>query len=299
MQNKDYYKFKGSYKVSGLSNNDSYNVYLNEELVKYTESSLDTLLETSFDGYYDISDYNNMFSIINRSDNRVKIKVLLDEEMMKRILSYRILLEDSQNNKIELFPDTLESCGEDDSDDINRCINIDYTDLKKAGMQTTDTSNPNMIKTSLYGYYDTGMIKWVDNASDGEFYIFQDNNTTNEKGNYIVFSDLGVISKFNNSAGSRTSIKTHYTYNRDTSKKELSITNRYGGYNISGNTKLQYGIYADGIRFIRSEYNKIGVLNSKLVKEGKVTTDNNKFSFSSITPRYRKIKRERKNLLMV
>ena len=297
MQNKDYYKFKGSYKVSGLSNNDNYNIYLNEELVKYTESSLDTLLETSFDGYYDISDYNNMFSIINRSDNRVKIKVLLDEEMMNRILSYRLLLEDSQKNKIELFPDTLESCGEDDSDDINRCINIDYTDLKKAGMQTTDTSNPNMIKTSLYGYYDTGMIKWVDNASDGEFYIFQDNNTTNEKGNYIVFSDLGVISKFNNSAGSRTSIKTHYTYNRDTSKKELSITNRYGGYNISGNTKLQYGIYADGIRFIRSEYNKIGVLNSKLVKEGKVTTDNNKFSFSSITPKISKDKTGEKKLI--
>ena len=106
-----------------------------------------------------------------------------------------------------------------------------------------------------------------------------------------------MFSKFNNSAGSRTSIKTHYTYNRDTSKKELSITNRYGGYNISGNTKLQYGIYADGIRFIRSEYNKIGVLNSKLVKEGKVTTDNNKFSFSSITPKISKDKTGEKKLI--
>lgn len=297
MQGKDYYKFKGSYKVSGLSNNDNYNIYLTEELVKYADSSTDSLIETSFDGYYDISDYNNMFSIINRSDNRVKIKVLLDEEMMDRILSYRILLEDSQNNKIELFPDTLEGCGEDDTDGVNRCINIDYTDLKKAGMQTTDTSNPNMIKTSVYGYYDTGMIKWVDNASDGEFYIFQDNNTTTEKGNYIVFSDLGVLSKFNNSAGSRTSIKTHYTYDRDTSKKEITITNKYGGYNINGNTKLQYGIYADGIRFVRSEYNKIGVLNSKLVKEGKVDTDNNKFSFSSITPKISKDKTGEKRLI--
>ncbi len=280
--------YSGTYTIDNLSNNDTYNIYLKENLIKTDEASNDVLMETMFDGYYDIKDYNNKFEILNKSDNRVKFKMLLDSDVMDRVLSYKVVLTDSKDNKLEIIKPSLESCYEDNTDSFNRCINIDYTDLKKAGMQTTDTSKPNNIKVDIYGYYDTGIIKWVDSPEDNLFYIFQDNNTKEERGNYIVFSSSGVISSYNPSEGSNTSVRTHYTYKRNTNDRSLVITNKYAGYNISSNTTLKYVITSSGIKFALGDYNKLGSLNSKVVKEGSITSSDNQFNFSSITPKISK-----------
>lgn len=280
LNEKENNKFEGTLTIPTLNNDDSYELYLKENTSKISENSNVSLGKYIFDGNYNIEDYNNNFEIINRSDNSVKIKVLMEGSFLERILSYKLVLTDSKgNNKTYYIPD-LVTCGDDDTDSYNRCIIVDYKELKDAGMQTTDISNPNNIKVSLVGFYDTGNIKWVKSAESNEYYIFQE-NITEAKGNYYVFSKAGKLALYYPNQPN-LNVKTHYTYNFDDNTGRIKVKNAYGGYNLTGTYDFKYEYTANGIL---NKTDGKALYNSKVVKEGNIKSSNDSFSFSSITPK--------------
>ena len=278
--------FSGNITISGLTNGDIYQLYYKKNGVKTGNDETDILNyydgaddgKHIFDGFYDAKDgtHNFKYSVINNSlyDNKVVIKILADEEIMNRILSYKITFRDgNQHSLVKEYWDLL-TC---DDDGEKRCFNIDYIDLKNAGMKS-DVNTENPIAVTVTAFYDNGLMGYdytVGENGDYSYMIMQDNNTGTELGTYLTFrsgSSTGMITPWSEGLP-----KGYYTYtnNGDRIIYRSAFNTAYVAsisYNLTSS-----GYYRDGL----------GALNPKMVAVANMESDEggNTFSFSSITPK--------------
>lgn len=284
----DNYTYSGDVILSGLKNGDVYNLYykknvlntgdIENDIVNYYDGENNGL--RIFDGYYDISidKYNFSYKIINNplTDNKVIIKIMAVDEMLERIVSYKIKFTDLKGNILEKELWQLSDCGDGDTD---RCFAVDYMELKNAGMKS-DKDKENTISVEIKAVYDNGLMGYdytVGSGKDYPYMIMQNNNTDNERGKYITFNNNGRIVLWDKDLGVS---KGYYTYsfnnNKRTSLFYKSEMNNGNKDNIS-NISLSSNGYI-------SNY---GVLNPKMISVDTMKCSNNKFSFSSITPKVR------------
>ena len=283
----DYNQFEGRITVPGLSNGDLYSIYYKKNISKTGDFSTDVVNYLDgedngmrlFDGYYDAKEeeYNFKYEIINNQlvDNKVVIKILASEEMLSRIVSYRINFSDSKGNKLDKELWQLSTCSGEEDLGVARCLSVDYTELKSAGMKS-DKENVNLISVKVDALYDNGITGYdykVGNSDDSDYkyIIMQNNNTESGLGNYVSYSSSGQVTVWSNQLGVS---KGYYTYNFNNSllyyKSELNrLQSSYISVNLSS---VGYS-------------SKYGILNPKMISIDMMNCDNNTFSFNSITPK--------------
>ena len=262
----------GSFKVSGLTNDSIINIYYNKNVSKTNSEKdfvEDNFFEYKYDGEYKLD--NNLSYVINNNSsngNRVNIKLVGEDEILNRVLSYEITLTDSKDNIYKSKLWNLNKCLDDDT---NRCIYIDYMVLKNLGMQSSvDKVNP--IKVSIKAYYDSGLIGY---ELKSDYYIFQNNSTSKEDGSYIGVNNYGNVILWNKDLGFGKGYYT-YTLGEDKSGKFITLVNKD---NNDRSGKTYYDVTSAG--FVGSK----GTMVPKGVSVNNVSTDNATFSFSSIVPK--------------
>ena len=290
-----YNRFEGRITINNLKKGDLYKLYYKknsnktgvfEEDVKDYFDGYGTGLSL-FDGYYDAASnmnaYNFRYRIINNAekDNKVVIRILANDEILSRIVSYKILFKDSKGNTLNKELWKLSLCDGDKEGTAPRCLSVDYTELKDAGMKS-DNNETNTITVSVTALYDNGLTGYdykVGSGTDDDFLycILQDNSTDAGLGNYIVFSSSGQqVTVWSDTLGAP---KGYYTYTLNGSllfyKSQLNVNHRL---NISVNLS-SFGYSS-----------KNGYLNPKMISidemECSSLTDTcNTFSFNSITPK--------------
>lgn len=291
----DYNRFEGRIKISGLKSGDLYKIYYYRNIIKTGDMKSDVMeyLDGTnggvrmFDGFYDAKTnlqlYNFRYKIINNAekDNKVVIRIMASENILSRILSYKLTFKDSKGNVLNKELWQLSLCDGDNENSLPRCLSVDYTELKNAGMKS-ENNETNIISVDVSALYDNGLtgydFKVGGDNYDYEYCIMQDNSSELGFGNYIVFSSSGQqVTVWSEDLGAP---KGYYTYTLNKSllfyKSQLNVNHRL---NISVN------LGASGYS------SKNGVLNPKMVSNdvmactGKDDDSCNKFSFSSITPK--------------
>ena len=280
--------FKGDMTITGLENSDVedrpvvYALYYKKNVSKTGEFEHDILNYYGeyegriFDGYYSAQDskYNFKYEIINNSsvDNKVTIKILARDDMLNRILSYKVNFKDSKGNTLDREFYQLSECIDDNS---MRCYSVDYVDLKNKGMKST-TDYVNNITVSLEAIYDNGLTGYDYTVGDGKefkYMIMQNNNTKTERGKYIVFTSGGQLTTWSEAI---VMPKGYYTYSYYTDK----IISYYSMLNSGHHVSINYTLTSNGYSTAN-----LGELNPKMVSVDPMDCDNNTFSFSSITPK--------------
>lgn len=289
-----YNQFAGDFTISELSMGDIYYLYykkniaktnnFNEDVVNYIEAEDDG--GRLFEGRYnatakdenDHSIYNFNFNIINNQliDNKVTIKINAVPELLSRIVSYRVKFTDLLGNTLNKELWNLSACEDDNEENsINRCLSVDYTELKNAGMKS-DKSNENLITVSVEALYDNGLTGYdykVGSTQKDEFLymIMQNNNTSTGMGHYVTFSNGGQVTNWSEDL---LAPKGYYIYSIN--GQRISYKSRF---NTGHSSNISYSIGSTGYL---SNY---GVLNPKMISIDKMDAINNTFSFSSITPK--------------
>lgn len=273
-----YKMFAGDMTISDLTNGDSYALYFKKNGTKTGEFSndvknyFDADSERLFDGYYDSSDerYNFKYTVINNPlvDNKVTIKILATDDILGRILSYRIKFSDNKGNELSKEIGNLMPC----DDETNRCYTIDYIELKDAGMKS-ENNQENVIHVSVQALYDNGLTGYdytVGEGKDYRYMIFQNNNTKDSYGKYVTF----VHGQLGNWGGELNVAPGYYVYSLMTTR--ISYNSEFSpGYNANINFTLKSNGYSSNF----------GVLNPKMVSISNMGSETNTFSFSSITPK--------------
>ena len=284
----DYKQFEGRLTIDGLTNNDKYSLYYkkssfnNGDISNYINGSSPV---RTFDGFYDFGNnvdvFNFRYKIINDAtkDNRVIIKILSSDTVVERILSYRINFKDSKGNELNKELWKLTTC----SDGTNRCLSIDYMELKNAGMQSIN-DEINQIKVTVTALYDNGLMgydyKVGSSAADDYLYcIMQGNSSENGMGSYIVFNGSGL--EFTVWNESLDIPKGYFTYSYKHGDTLLSYKSELRGIAANISVNLSSVGYSS----------KNGVLNPKMVSVDNMECESsnggscNTFYFSSINPK--------------
>ena len=305
VEDASYNQFEGRLTIDGLNSGDIYSVYYKKNSLKSGAVASDVLnyidgfssgLRT-FDGYYDmdgnVDSYNFKYEIINNplKDNKVTIKILMNEELLDRVLSYRINFTDSKGNTFDKELWKLSTCDGDSTSSKPRCLSVDYIELKNAGMKS-ENDEINLIKVNVTALYDNGLTGYdykVGSAKDADYLycIMQDNSSDLGMGNYIAFSASGQqVTVWSEAIDAP---KGYYTYTLNNSllfyKSEL----------YPSNCKSSPSSHCSNISVNLSSVgysSKNGVMNPKMVSVDKMqcSTKNgngscNEFFFSSITPK--------------
>lgn len=295
----DYNQFEGRITLEGLKNNDQYKLYykkninktgvFDSDVVQYLDGSSSTRI---FDGYYDMTDtstsYNFNYQIINNplKDNKVVIKILAREDILDRILSYKLTFTTKDKSGKDLILNKelwkLNACSGDREGDTPRCLSVDYIELKSAGMKSDD-SFTKVIKVKVEAVYDNGIsgydFKVGNNAeSDYLYTIFQDNSNEEGLGNYLSYSEKGVITVWSDLINAP---KGYYTYKLNNAG-QLTYTSQMTGFE----TKFRVTLTASGYS------SKYGFFTPKMVSVNEMgcisyasSDECQEFSFSSITPK--------------
>ena len=276
--------FSGDITINDLNKNDVYQIYYKKNATKTGSIENDVLNyfdgagngKRLFDGYYDATqdEYNFKYEIINNplSDNKVTIKILASDSIIDRILSYRISFKDSKGNVLNKELWKLSACDMQENSPV-RCFTVDYIELKRAGMKS-DINSENPIKVTVDAIYDNGLTGYdftVGNDKDYKYMIMQDNNTETEYGKYIVFSSRGQLTNWTNTIDMP---KGYYTYSASDSRITYN-----SALNASHTANITYTVTSTGYT------TSFGVMNPKMVSVNSMSTDNDTFSFSSITPK--------------
>ena len=281
----DYNIFEGEdLTLTGLVKSDVYKLYYKSALSNSGNFANDIseiyVAESDegrlFDGLYRASDYDFSYEVINNQeiDNKVSIKILAEDEMLDRITAYQVSLTSALGNynRDDLI---LTEC----DDGSIRCLSIDYIDIKRL---KSEIGNENVITVSVNAFYDTGLTGFgfdVGEDKEHKYMIFQNNNANGEAGRYVTFSKRGIMTNWVDDINVPKGV---YRYSfvpvsgRDTDNilYESLLANGYNenfGYAINGN-----GYIATGVT--------IGTLNPKMVEKRAMSSDQNTFSFYSITP---------------
>lgn len=277
-----------TFKISGLANGDGYTLSYKRNDYDTGDSETDTVSaiigeeNRLFDGYYDASDgrYNFKYKVINDPlhDNKVTIQILASDDILDKILIYKVKFTDSKGNTYEVPHDVwnLSKCEGASADDKNRCFEVEYTRLKTQNMKS-EGDEKNYITTSIDAIYDNGLtgFDYIDKIGENKEYpymIMQDNSTVDKIGTYFIVNNRTL---YNVSAiGNRVMPLGYYNFSY-----------KYGGieyksfYNTNDLFNIMYtlderGYYVSGA----------GSLNPKMVSVNTMTGVDNRFYFSSITP---------------
>ena len=303
--NTNHNKFTGTLTLPNLNQGDYYAMYLklkdkDGEPLRYPDVSEET--QRLFEGEYLANNYNFNFTIINNelTDNQVKIKILADEELLNRIVNYKVTFNTKIGNEIDKTKDfsfgKLLPCG--DNSEINRCLIIDYDDLRKAGMKSS-ASSIKTIYTKVEAMYDNGLAGYDytiggTDEFDYHYMIMQGNNTKAAPGKYAAFTN-GTT----NNGKVNYSIElwnetdfNHKGYYRYSFKDDTTIqyTSFYARSISSSGTKTTYDfpsftLSKDG-REVTIRGEKIA-LNPKMLTTDIMNCEDNTFHFSSYTPTIR------------
>ena len=288
-------EFAGSLTYNAMQN-DIYSIYYKKNVSKtgdITNDIVDYLDEDvsgfRFEGKYDALaldedgelKYNFKYEVINNplTDNKVTIKMLMDKNLLNKVLSYKVSFSDEKGNKLDLDVHNLSSC---DPSDLtlteNRCINVDYITLKEKGMNSVG-SNTNNITVTVSAIYDNGLIGF-DMTSDSGYYIFQENVTVSSNGSYISTNSSGIPLLWTPDKDIKG--KGYYTYTKEVDSStglisSVKLKNKI--YNNKETQKIPLTLSSVGY------VSKYGVMNLKMVSIDEMVGINNVFSFSSITPK--------------
>ena len=273
-----YKMFAGDITIPGLTNGDVYALYFKKNGTKTGEfdddvkNYFDQDSERLFDGYYDSSDssYNFKYMVINNPlvDNKVTIKILATDDILSRILSYRINFNDSKGNNLSKEIGNLGPC----DDETNRCYTVDYMELKEAGMKS-ENNQENVITVNVQALYDNGLTGYdytVGEGKDYRYMIFQNNNTRDAYGKYVTF----VHGQLGNWGGELDVAPGYYVYSLMTTR--ISYNSEF---NTSYNANINFTLKSNGYS------SNFGILNPKMVSVSNMGCDNKTFSFNSITPK--------------
>ena len=293
MEDSTFNQFEGKLTVDGLKSDDLYSLYFKTNLLR-TDSFEDdilnylngnTLSSRLFDGYYNakenINKYNFKYKLINNpvKDNKVTIEILANEKMLDRILSYKLEFKDSKGNVLNKEIWKLSACADDREGEVPRCLSVDYTELKDAGMKS-EGNETNTITVNVTALYDNGLTGYdfvVGNEPDADYIycIMQDYGNEEAPGSYISFS----------SSGSQVTVWT----------EDLDAPKGYYQYAFASATVMRYwGRHTTkttpnniSISLTSSGYSsKNGYLNPKMISIDEMPCSNdNTFSFNSITPK--------------
>lgn len=272
---------KGEFTISSLSKNTYYELYYKKAVNKTSNKDEDVKPyveggERLFEGYYDGDSFR--YEIINNplSDNKVTIKVLTDKELLDRTTWYKVKLSDSLGNTLDREFGFLTKCSVDDTE--NRCYTIDYVELKNAGMKS-DKNKINNIKVEMEAYYDNGIVGY-DYCNGNDYVIIQNNSTKESIGDYL-------ITAYSMKDGNKNFYLTKWNTDSD-------LARGYYTCKVRGNFIDYYNVPYDGeasfkITRLTSLGNdsNYGIINPKKISTKKMSTDNDSFSFSSITPAIR------------
>ena len=297
--------YQGELVINGLVRDNTYKIFYKKNVVKtgkFEKDVLDFIDEAYssgdriFEGYYDPE---FKYEIINNpsSDNKVGIKILADETLRNRILSYRLeftatyadgsTVNDASGKQAKLFKELWEltECGSSTS---KQCLYVDYSELKNAGMKSDWVGSKLVtknIKVVVTAYYDNGLTGYdykVGSSSTDDFpyMIMQDDLIKNVEdpeaasGNYISFTASGqAVTVWTEKLGTS---KGYYTYTLNGSILKLKTHLKA----IEGRTQnVSVNLTSSGYT------SKNGHMNPKMVSvkemkcEGAAT-----FAFDSITP---------------
>lgn len=288
--------YEGEFTLTGLNNQDIYSLFYklllhSSEGIKENSVGIDNRI---FDGYYKGNDYNfkfeinpNMTNLSTVISNKVTVKILADDELLSRVLSYKIKFSDGAHDFTnEIYK--LDICADSENGDMPRCYVLDYTndDLKK--MKTVGNT-PNEITISVEAIYDNGLtgygyedkVDTVDEKKEYPYMIMQENCEKDKECKYRIINN--GVSRW--SSVSYPSGYYKFRINDDLSSfyyrkmykptKDKVNGDEYGPYQLILNSN-GLGIEA-------------GALNPKMVSSEAMSNDpdKNRFSFSSVTPTIR------------
>ena len=296
-------KFSGTITLSNLTKGKYYAIYLklkdkNDEPLKYPDISEET--QRLFEGEYKANDYNFNYVIINNelTDNQVKIKILADDELINRIVNYKVTFTTrNASNEIENTKDfafgKLLPCG--DNEEENRCLIVDYDDLRKAGMKSS-TSTIKTIYTNVEAMYDNGFAGYdyvvgSSEEADYTYMIMQGNNTKAAPGKYAAFTN-GTINNgkitYNIAIWNELDFN-HKGYYRYGFKDDTTI--QYTSYYAKSLSSSSVNATKDFPSFVLTKDGRevsIGgekiALNPKMLTTNTMNSEDNTFHFSSYTP---------------
>ncbi len=276
--------FTGDFTVGNLDKNDEdklgYTLFYKVNINKTGNPSDDIknktigLTNRLFEGYYDVTEekYNFKYKVINNSlsDNKVVIKMLAKQELLDRIVSYRMNFKDSKGNVYDAPEEwQLKKCQDDGS---YRCLSVDYIKLKNNGMKSDNQEN--LITVSVSAVYDNGLMGYSYTVGEGKDYpymIMQNDSTKSKYGYYIIYTTSGTPI---NLTESLELAKGYYTYSKMT-----DAFGYYSEYNTSHVGSINYKLVSEGYKSA-----SLGTLNPKMMSVSKMTSNENTFSFSSVTP---------------
>lgn len=299
VKDSEYNQFAGEITIDNLSNGMLYSIYYKKNVIKsgFFDSDVVQYLDGSsmmrmFDGYYDMKDssknYLFNYQIINNplKDNKVVIKILAREDILDRILSYKLTFttNDMSGKEFVLNKELWEltTCSGDSDTARARCLSVDYIDLKNAGMKSDDDFTK-VIKVKVEAVYDNGLSGYdfkVGDNGDYLYTIFQDNSSEDGLGNYLSFKKDGSLSLWNDSLNVS---KGYYTYKLNNAL-QLTYTSQFSGDETKFRLTLSSSGYSSKYGFLTPKMvsvDEMGCISSS----SSVYSECNEFSFSSITPK--------------
>ena len=273
-----------TFTISNLSNNSVYNISYMRANTKANKPSKISIGNYYFDGYYDANDYNIGYKLdYSKFDNRLKI-ILTDDNFLNRISTYLLTLS-TNDDKYEKVITNLSTCDE------NKCIIVDYNDI--------ESFKGKDISVSLVGFYDTGYVGFSQKSLLKDY--FQSLNLVEEKDapklGYI-FQTTGADTKGqyiylnpNGSYGVSPDPKGIFGYEVKQNSNDVWYITTTDIVNKNQNKFYKYGDFIKkdaianlGLKGFSDKSTKY-TLNPKLLNKVNIQTDNNKFKFTSITPK--------------
>ena len=287
LHNHDTYTLKYGYDMydSGNGTEDTINVIIGKE-------------NRLFDGYYDATSegnnkYNFRFEVIDRAAdtevelpaNKVTIKVLATEEMLNRILTYKVHLSDNKGNAYDEEVTSLNKCN--DGSEEYRCFSLEYKRFKQ--MKSLLGESRNDITVSINAVYDNGLMGYgyPDRVVDGITYPYMIMELESSKDGSLKYFVLNNSScqrpgyQFVSGAGERIYPLAYGYYEFNKGK-----INYYSQYNVNDTACIAYSLGSGGYWVTPAS----GWITPKLVSVDPMDSNKNTFYFSSITPTVRRNK---------
>ena len=294
-------QFEGEITIDGLSNGDNYTlVYkMNSQNLGNPDTDIKPYilgLESGyriFDGYYDLAEnadeYNFKYKVINNSssDNKVSIKILANEELLDRILSYKLSFKDSKGHSYETEKYLLTACDDDGTD---RCLTVNYKTLSNALMKS-EPNKTNLITVDVTAIYDNGLMGYDFKVGEGDgndylYSIMQKNSSELGLGAYVVLTAGSTLNTWHKGLGGDDTpppAKGYYTWSWSNSLRTQLLYKSQ--YNTSYRRNFGIGLGATGYSSSQGE------ITPKMVSIDKMNclanedeSSCNTFSFNSVTP---------------
>ena len=259
--------------ISNLSNGSKYSIYYKNAINKTANEEQDVKIDYqtnyTFDGFYNLDDYNLHYILENNeTSNKITLKILDTENARKiidRISTYELEVKSNTVTIRNRFFSELQDC-EPNSGCI-KYLDYHYRDIEDFPDRT--------LSVNLYGYYDTGLI-----AQPSEYgYLVQQNSNETGQGTYLVLNNASNLVE-----SELPKDLYYYETNQSTfNLYNLIYNNNLLNYKDARIKKLNISLTRTNEGYKNGNY----TINFKTVDKKQINIDessNNTFKFYSITP---------------